>query len=37
VPPVTDIDLSAVTELDTAGVQLLMLAKKTAGPRRELR
>jgi anti-anti-sigma regulatory factor len=29
-PPFTDIDLSGVTELDTAGVQLLMLAKKTA-------
>ena len=30
VPPVTGIDLSGVTDLDTAGVQLLMLAKKTA-------
>lgn len=30
VPPLTDIDLSGVTEIDTAGVQLLMLAKKTA-------
>ncbi|MCW2313958.1 STAS domain-containing protein [Rhodoferax antarcticus] len=30
VPPVTEIDLSGVTDLDTAGVQLLMLAKKTA-------
>lgn len=29
-PPVEEIDLSGVTELDTAGVQLLMLAKKTA-------
>ncbi|MBY0465907.1 MAG: STAS domain-containing protein [Burkholderiales bacterium] len=29
-PPVTVIDLSAVTELDSAGLQLLMLAKKTA-------
>jgi anti-anti-sigma regulatory factor len=29
-PLLTDIDLSGVTELDTAGVQLLMLAKKTA-------
>lgn len=29
-PPVEVIDLSAVTDLDTAGVQLLMLAKKTA-------
>ena len=28
--PVDEIDLSGVTELDTAGVQLLMLAKKTA-------
>ena len=33
-----DIDLGAVTEIDTAGVQLLMLAKKTAGERQcELR
>ena len=30
VPPVTEIDLSGVTDLDTAGVHLLMLAKKTA-------
>jgi anti-anti-sigma factor len=30
VPPLTDIDLSGVTDIDTAGVQLLMLAKKTA-------
>lgn len=29
-PPVDEIDLSGVSELDTAGVQLLMLAKKTA-------
>lgn len=29
-PPVTEIDLSAVTELDSSGLQLLMLAKKTA-------
>ena len=29
-PPVTNIDLSGVTDLDCAGVQLLMLAKKTA-------
>ena len=29
-PPVTEIDLSGVTEIDTAGVQLLMLAKQTA-------
>jgi anti-anti-sigma regulatory factor len=29
-PPLTEIDLSGVTEIDTAGVQLLMLAKKTA-------
>jgi anti-sigma B factor antagonist len=28
VPPLTEIDLSGVTEIDTAGVQLLMLAKK---------
>jgi anti-sigma B factor antagonist len=33
-----EIDLSGVTELDTAGVQLLMLAKKTAqSAGRELR
>jgi anti-anti-sigma regulatory factor len=30
IPPVDEIDLSGVTEIDTAGVQLLMLAKKTA-------
>jgi anti-anti-sigma regulatory factor len=29
-PPVDQIDLSGVTDLDTAGLQLLMLAKKTA-------
>lgn len=29
-PPVTEIDLSAVTELDSSALQLLMLAKKTA-------
>lgn len=33
-----DIDLAGVTEIDTAGVQLLMLAKKTAQERQcELR
>ncbi|MYM36939.1 STAS domain-containing protein [Duganella sp. FT50W] len=33
-----EIDLSAVTELDTAGLQLLMLAKQTAAAeQRELR
>lgn len=33
-----EIDLSGVTEIDTAGVQLLMLAKKTAqATQRELR
>jgi anti-sigma B factor antagonist len=37
-PPLTDIDLSGVTDLDTAGVQLLMLAKKAAlAEGRELR
>jgi anti-anti-sigma factor len=37
-PPLTDIDLSGVTDLDTAGLQLLMLAKKTAKAEgRELR
>ena len=37
-PPLTEIDLSGVTDLDTAGVQLLMLAKKTAvAEGRELR
>jgi anti-anti-sigma regulatory factor len=29
-PAPTEIDLSGVTELDSAGVQLLMLAKRTA-------
>ena len=29
-PPGLDIDLSAVTELDSAGVQLLMAAKRAA-------
>ena len=29
-PPALDIDLSAVTELDSAGVQLLMAAKRAA-------
>jgi len=29
-PPVDEIDLSGVTDLDTAGVQLLMLTKKMA-------
>lgn len=34
----TEIDLSAVTEFDSAGLQLLMLAKKTAmAARRDLR
>ncbi len=37
-PAPLEIDLSGVTELDTAGVQLLMLAKKTAqAQQRELR
>lgn len=27
-PPVTEIDLSGVTEFDSSGLQLLMLAKK---------
>ncbi|MBV5298228.1 MAG: STAS domain-containing protein [Rhodoferax sp.] len=37
-PPLAEIDLSGVTDLDTAGVQLLMLAKKTAqAEQRELR
>lgn len=36
-PPLDEIDLSGVTDLDTAGVQLLMLAKKTArADKREL-
>jgi anti-anti-sigma factor len=29
-PPLTEIDLSGVSELDSAGLQLLMLAKNTA-------
>lgn len=29
-PPPTEIDLSGVTEFDTAGLQLLMLAKREA-------
>ncbi|MES2878529.1 MAG: STAS domain-containing protein [Pseudomonadota bacterium] len=37
-PAPLEIDLSGVTEIDTAGVQLLMLAKKTAqAAKRELR
>jgi len=37
-PPVNEVDLSGVTDLDTAGVQLLMLAKKTAlAQQRDLR
>ena len=37
-PPLDEIDLSGVTDLDTAGVQLLMLVKKTArAEKRELR
>lgn len=37
-PAPLEIDLSGVTELDTAGVQLLMLAKATAlAAQRELR
>ena len=36
--PVLEIDLSAVSELDTAGLQVLMLAKQTAvAEKRELR
>jgi len=36
--PHLELDLSGVTEIDTAGVQLLMLAKKTAlAEQRELR
>ena len=35
---VLEIDLSGITELDTAGLQVLMLAKQTAGAdQRELR
>lgn len=29
-PPVDEIDLSGVTDLDSAGLQLLLMAKKTA-------
>lgn len=37
-PPLDEIDLSGVTDIDSAGVQLLMLAKKTAAAsNRELR
>jgi len=37
-PSLTEIDLSGVTDLDSAGLQLLMLAKKTAlAENRELR
>jgi len=37
-PAPTEVDLSGVTEIDTAGVQLLMLAKRTAqAHQRELR
>ncbi len=37
-PPPAEIDLSGVTEIDTAGLQLLMLAKKKAvAEKRELR
>lgn len=37
-PPLDEIDLSGVTDIDTAGVQLLMLAKKIAvAEKRELR
>ena len=37
-PALREIDLSGVTDIDTAGVQLLMLAKKTAQTaQRELR
>ena len=36
-PPLEEIDLSGVTELDTAGVQLLMMAKRAAlAQKREL-
>jgi anti-sigma B factor antagonist len=36
--PVLEIDLSGITELDTAGLQVLMLAKQTAtADKRELR
>ncbi len=37
-PPPTEVNLSGVTEIDTAGLQLLMLAKKKAlAEQRELR
>jgi anti-sigma B factor antagonist len=37
-PPPQEIDLAGVTEIDTAGVQLLMLAKRAAlAQQRELR
>ncbi len=37
-PPPLEIDLSGVTDFDTAGLQLLMLAKKSAqAAKRELR
>lgn len=37
-PPPREVDLSGVTEMDTAGLQLLMLAKKTAlAAQREMR
>ena len=37
-PALSEIDLSGVTEIDTVGVQLLMLAKKTAlAQQRQLR
>lgn len=37
-PPLDAIDLSGVTDIDTAGIQLLMLAKKSAlAENRELR
>jgi anti-sigma B factor antagonist len=37
-PAILEIDLSGVTDIDTAGLQLLMLAKKTAqAQQRELR
>lgn len=37
-PPPEEIDLTGVTEIDTAGVQLLMLAKReAAAQQRELR
>ena len=37
-PPPLEVDLSGVTDIDTAGVQLLMMAKKAAqAAQRELR